>query len=107
MLPIAVDSHVGIRFYVNAYQAIASVGNVMAERPPPEVLLGDELLVIDLTYDTDTSITEDSTIPLDAYTDSVGSWEHMSDTVDLTGIETEQFDWEGMLLDEEFGNTPL
>lgn len=105
-LPIAVDDFVGVRFYVNAYQAIAAVGKVMHERPPPEVILGDELLVVDVAYD-ETVVTEDSTLPLGAYTASVGSWENMSETVDLTGIETEEFDWEGMLLDEEFGNTPI
>lgn len=103
MLPIAVDKWVGVRFYVNAFQAISNVGKTILERPPPEMFMLTDNEIIDLTIDDGTASTALSTLPDNAYTATVGSWSDMSSTVDLTGIDSEEFAWEGLLLDEDMG----
>lgn len=103
-LPVAVDTHVGLRFSVNGFQAIAQVGVAVDELPPPEMTVMFPRTMWEM--DQDTITTASMSLP-DFDEHSLGTISVSSGTIDLTDVITDEdvvdFGWEGMLLDEDMG----
>lgn len=103
-LPIAVDTHVGLRFSVNGFQAIAQVGVAVQELPPPEMTVMFPRTMWEM--DNATATTGSMSLP-DFEEHSLGTIESNDCELDLTDVITDQevadYGWEGMLLDEDFG----